>query len=184
MYYQPQNRPQALLYRSPEDRRVFEQHLRNVRRLIDYNNRRVLIGLALVSYPPALALFPSTHKDYSTMKKCTQLDFVKVVDYLREAGGDGRAIEKAAADIARDVEAELELQVAPGTIRNAAEAAGVTIGSARSSRSEQLSSLEAAVRDLRETTAVAIDRIGELEAEIGQIKDQLKNPPRIARPVA
>lgn len=61
MYYQPTDKPQALRFRSPEYVRVFEQHLRNVERLIRYNNKRAVRGLRLVSYPEALLIVPSTY---------------------------------------------------------------------------------------------------------------------------
>ena len=57
MYYQPVNRPQAFMFRSPEDLRALDEQLRNVERLIDYNNRRAARGLRPVQYPPALIDF-------------------------------------------------------------------------------------------------------------------------------
>ena len=61
MYFQPIDKPQALKFRSPEHVRVFEQHLRNVQRLIQYQNLRYARGLAPVSYPEALLVIPTTY---------------------------------------------------------------------------------------------------------------------------
>lgn len=58
MHYQPVNDAQGLLFVSPEHKRLFIERTRNVERLIDYNNRRVMRGLELVSYPRALVTFP------------------------------------------------------------------------------------------------------------------------------
>jgi len=58
MYYQPTNNGQALLFVSPEHKRFFLERLRNVERLIAYNNKRVMAGLGLVEYPTALVKFP------------------------------------------------------------------------------------------------------------------------------
>lgn len=61
MYFNPIDKPQALQYRSPEHRRVFEQHMRNIKRLIDYQNKRCLLNLRPVSYPEALLIVPYSY---------------------------------------------------------------------------------------------------------------------------
>jgi len=44
-------------FRSPEDKRVHEEQLRNIQRLIDHNNRRILAGLRPLAIPDALMDF-------------------------------------------------------------------------------------------------------------------------------
>lgn len=47
-------KPMAQKFRSREDVRVFEEQLRNLQRLIDYNNRRIKAGLKPLPYPSPL----------------------------------------------------------------------------------------------------------------------------------
>ncbi len=58
MYRQPTDDPGRHYFSDPEMARRFREQLRNIQRLIDYNNRRILIGLAPVNYPRALVIFP------------------------------------------------------------------------------------------------------------------------------
>lgn len=61
MYFFHRDQPQARQHRSPEHRRVFEQHTRNIRRLIDYQNKRLHLGLPMVSYPEQLLVIPESY---------------------------------------------------------------------------------------------------------------------------
>lgn len=61
MMFQAIDKPQARLFRSPEHVRIFEQHMRNVDRLIRYQNLRVLRGLPPVQYPEALLIIPESY---------------------------------------------------------------------------------------------------------------------------
>ncbi len=54
MMSQPQFDPARGLLISSIDARAFREYLRNVQRLIDYNNRRVLLGYRPVTMPPGL----------------------------------------------------------------------------------------------------------------------------------
>lgn len=56
-YRQAVNKPAARLYRDPEDIRRHNENLKNIERLIRYNNKRTARGLAQVSYPPALIAY-------------------------------------------------------------------------------------------------------------------------------
>lgn len=54
MYYQPTNKPSQGQFTSLEHIRRHGERLENIRRLISYNNKRLALGLKMVTYPPAL----------------------------------------------------------------------------------------------------------------------------------
>ena len=70
MIYHYKFDPLAKQFRSPEDKRLHEEQLRNIQRLVDHNNRRIRIGLRPYAFPDALIdfLYP-VHRDNITLIK-------------------------------------------------------------------------------------------------------------------